>query len=111
MRTPPGHPLDVSGLRETLRDDLADLARRAALEDGADVVILGGAPLAGLAGEIAEEVPALVIDPIAAAVSQAMALARIAARRSFGARACKPVAKPSVGLGPALGRIVAQVGA
>ncbi|MCC5999848.1 MAG: aspartate/glutamate racemase family protein [Pararhodobacter sp.] len=108
VRTPPGHPLRIDGLREQLKDDLARLARQAVEEDGADVVILGGAPLAGLAPEIARLVPGLVLDPIAAATAQAMALAQITTRAGFALRACKPLAKPSVGLGPALGTIIAR---
>lgn len=108
VRTPPDHPLDVSGLRERLRTELIDLSRRAALEDGADVIILGGAPLAGLATEIADGVPALVVDPVAAATAQAIALTQVASRKSFAMRACKPVAKASTGLGLALRQIVAR---
>ena len=108
VRTPLGHPLQIDGLRENLKDNLAALARQAVEEDGADVVIMGGAPLAGLAPEIAELVPALVLDPIAAATAQAMALARITTRPGFALRACKPLAKPSVGLGPALSTIIAR---
>ncbi len=106
VRTPPGHPLRIDGLRETLKDDLARLARSAVEEDGADVVILGGAPLAGLAPEIAPAVPGLVIDPIAAATAQAMALARVTTAAGFAGRACKPLPKPSVGLAPALDGII-----
>jgi allantoin racemase len=106
VRTPDDHPLDVSGLRETLRDPLIDLARKAATTDGADVIILGGAPLAGLAPQIADQVPALVIDPIAAAVAQAIALASVTSGPSFCLRNCKPIAKTSQGLSPALSRIM-----
>ncbi|MCD1619877.1 aspartate/glutamate racemase family protein [Salipiger marinus] len=105
VRTPETHQPDVGRARDLLRADLVALARRAVVEDGADVVILGGAPLAGLAPEIAGEVPALVLDPICAATAQALALASL--RVGFGARACKPVGKPSVGLAPALGRVIA----
>ena len=107
VRTPTDHPLKIDGVREQLKDDLTRLARAAVEEDGADVVILGGAPLAGLAPEIAGEVPGLVLDPIAAATAQAMALARITTRAGFTNRACKPLAKPSTGLGPALCQVIA----
>lgn len=108
VRTPPDHPLNVGGVREDLKAELAALARRSAREDDADVVILGGAPLAGLAGEIASEVPAILVDPISAAVAQAMAMVRIAPRAGFSRRLCKPIAKPSVGLCPALADVVAK---
>jgi len=108
VRTPLGHPLQIDGVRERLKDDLAHLARQAVEQDGADVVILGGAPLAGLAPEIADLVPGLVLDPIAAATAQAIALARITTRAGFADRSCKPLAKPSVGLAPALGTTIAR---
>lgn len=106
VRTPEGHPRDVAEVRSTLRAELAALARDAAERDDADVVILGGAPLAGLAKEIAADVPAVVIDPITAAVAQAMAMVRVAPKPSFGLRCCKPLAKSSVGLSEALADVV-----
>lgn len=108
VRTPASHPLQIGGVRAQLKGDLARLAREAVELDGADVVILGGAPLAGLAPDIAGDVPGLVIDPIVAATAQAMALARITTRAGFANRACKPLAKPSFGLGPALGTVIAR---
>ena len=108
VRTPDGHPLDVAGVRERLRDNLAALARQAVERDGADVVILGGAPLAGLAPEIAPEVPCIVIDPISAATAQAIALASITTRAGFADRACKPLAKPSTGFAPTLEAMIAR---
>lgn len=48
----------VALMADTMRDALAALARDAALLDGADVVILGGAPLAGLAATLAADCPA-----------------------------------------------------
>lgn len=89
------------------RADLIALARLAALEDGADVIILGGAPLAGLAHEIDMLVPALVIEPIAAATAQAIALASIVRPATFAARAGKPAGKASVGLSKMLETVIA----
>lgn len=100
VRAPERHGAEVARVAQDLRRDLVALANRAVVEDGADVVILGGAPLAGLAPEIASEIPAIVIDPIAAAVSQAVTMASLGAR--FDTRACKPIPKASVGLTSAL---------
>lgn len=104
--TPDARAVDVSTVKSALRPELIRLANRAVTEDGADVVILGGAPLAGLAPQIAADVPAVLIDPIAAAIAQAMTL--VSLRGRFTGRACKPAAKPSVGLGPALARAIAM---
>ncbi|MBE3637578.1 aspartate/glutamate racemase family protein [Mangrovicoccus algicola] len=104
--TPAAREVDVARVRSDLRDDLVALANRAVTEQGADVVILGGAPLAGLAPEIAAEVQAPVIDPIAAATAQAMTLAGLGGR--FAGRACKPAGKSAIGLAPALARAIAM---
>lgn len=50
---------------------LADACTRAVREDGAEAVILGGAGLAGLAPRLAPEVPAPLVDCVAAAVAAA----------------------------------------
>ena len=106
VRTPQDHPRNVADVGTALRAELVSLARSAVEQDDADVVVLGGAPLAGLAKEIAADVPAVVVDPITAAVAQAMAMVRIAPKQSFGLRRSKPLAKSSVGLSQALADVV-----
>jgi Asp/Glu/hydantoin racemase len=106
VRSPAVHDVDVSLAKSDLRAELIALATSAVRDDGADVVLLGGAPLSGLAPSIASEVPAIVIDPITAATAQALALAGL--RLDYGQRACKPAAKYSVGLAPSLARAIAQ---
>ncbi|WP_138468796.1 aspartate/glutamate racemase family protein [Poseidonocella sp. HB161398] len=106
VRTPEAREVDVANVRTGLRGELVRLANSAAEEDGADVVILGGAPLAGLAPEVAPEIRAVVIDPIAAATAQALTLATLGA--GFAGRAWKPAAKASAGLAPALAAAIAM---
>lgn len=110
VRAPDRHPDSLSDMQVTLRTDLIGLARCASRDDHADVIILGGAPLAGTAPDIAPEVPAIVIDPIATAVAQAIAMVRVTTPGGFANRACKPIGKSSVGLGPALAGFVARDG-
>jgi Asp/Glu/hydantoin racemase len=105
VRCPETAPDNVEAVAETLRGDLIGLVRKACVEDGADVVILGGAPLAGLAPRIASEAPGVLIDPIAAATAQAMSLARLAP--STVRRIARPAPKTSAGLTPALTAIIA----
>ncbi len=90
---------DVQTEKEAL---LIDLANKAAMEDCADVVILAGAPLAGLASKIADRVPIPLVDPIAAAVKQTETLVRLAPKRPRLGRA----AKPNFGLSPSLGLVM-----
>lgn len=97
VHTPGVRAVDVANVQTALRDSLIALASDAA-RDGADVIVLGGAPLAGMAPRIARDVPAILIDPIAAAVAQAITLAQLTGGLGFAGRACKPALKPSVGL-------------
>ncbi|PWJ20206.1 aspartate/glutamate racemase family protein [Jannaschia seohaensis] len=108
VRTPAAHSADVGAVRETLRADLIELCNAAVQEDGADVVILGGAPLAGLAHEIEEDVAGVVVDPVSAAAAQAVALLTLTRPAAFARRHSKPIAKASKGLAPALSRSFAR---
>jgi allantoin racemase len=83
---------------------LADLANRCAAEDGADVVVLGGAGLAGLAARLAPSVGVPLVDSLAAAVGQAIALARSGGTAEAQGKRLPPV--ESVGLSAALARLV-----
>lgn len=83
---------------------LADLATRCADEDGAEVVVLGGAGLAGLAARLAPSVRVPLVDSLAAAVGRAIALARAAG--AAGAVTTGPPPVDSVGLSPSLTRLV-----
>jgi Asp/Glu/hydantoin racemase len=51
-------------------------------EDEADVIILAGAPLAGLAGKVRSKIPVPVVDQVAAAVKQAETLVALAPRKA-----------------------------
>lgn len=103
--TPGDLSVQITGVAQAKRAALRDLAHRAA-EQGAEVIIFGGAPLAGLAQDLAAEVPAILVDPITAATRQAYALAGIGPRPA--ARLAQPLAKPSTGLSPALARRIAR---
>src|SRR5205814_2560648 len=61
---------------------LIELANRTVKENGADVVILAGAPLAGLANKIRDRVPVPLVDGIQAAVTMAEGLVRLNPRKA-----------------------------
>ncbi|WP_315833594.1 aspartate/glutamate racemase family protein [Bradyrhizobium prioriisuperbiae] len=86
---------DVQDEKEEL---LVALANKAVAEDDAEVVILGGAPLAGLAGKIRDRVAVPLVDPIAAAVKQAEAIVTLAPRKAIAGTFRRPAAKPTRGL-------------
>ena len=71
---------------------------RAIKLDGADVVILGGAPLAGMASRLQPSSAAVLIDPIGCAVTLAESLVKITGNSALANRHTKPAAKATVGL-------------
>jgi allantoin racemase len=83
------------------QDKLVALAHRA-IAAGADVIILAGAPLAGLAAEVAGLIPVPLVDQVQAAVKQAEALAALAPRKATAGGFRQPPAKTTTGLAPAL---------
>lgn len=97
----------VTSVAQDLRGPLTALCREAA-DAGADVAILAGAPIAGLAAEIAAEVPVVTLDPVSAAVLQAAALVRLAPGGAAAGSFRRPPAKPSIGLHPGLARWIAD---
>ena len=68
---------DIATVRESFGPTLVSLANAAVAEDGADVVILAGAPLAGLARQVASQIPVPVIDGISCGIKHCEALAAL----------------------------------
>lgn len=81
---------------------LVELCRLAIEQDGADVIILAGAPLAGLAARVRDKVAVPLVDQIAAATLQAETLVVLDPLPPRAGSFRRPPAKPSVGLAPAL---------
>lgn len=92
----------IGSVQDDFRPTLVELARLAVAEDGADVVILAGAPLAGLARDVADEVPVPVIDGIGAGIRLAEALVGLAAGPHRAGSFAAPPPKRRAGLSPAL---------
>ena len=92
----------ISEVQEEKEALLIDLTSRAIEEDEADVIILGGAPLAGLADKVKDRIPVPVVDQIGAAVKQAEALVSLSTRKARAGTFRRPDPKPTVGLAEAL---------
>ncbi len=88
----------IDDVQEEHRDLLIDLAERAVVENGADVVVLAGAPLAGLADQVRDYLSVPAVDCMAAAVKQAELLVALAPRKAVAGSFRRPAAKPSTGL-------------
>lgn len=106
IRTLDGPVRSISDVQDEKVDLLIEMANRAVKEDEADVIILGGAPLAGLAADVRDQIPVPVVDQIAAAVKQAEALVALRPRKAVAGTFRRPDPKSTTGLPDALaGRI------
>ena len=94
---------DVAEEKEQL---LVDLANKVVAERGADVVILAGAPLAGLATKLRDRVPVPLVDGIQAAVTMAEGLVRLNPRKAIVGTYRRPGPKGSTGLSKALADMI-----
>jgi Asp/Glu/hydantoin racemase len=94
---------DVQDEKESV---LVDLALRTVTDDAADVVILAGAPLAGLANKIRDRVPVPLVDGIQAATVMAEGLVRLKPRKAIAGTFRRPGPKDSKGLAPALADVI-----
>lgn len=104
----PDVPLGKIGeIDSDLREPLIAECHRA-VQAGADVLILSGAPLAGLASSLRGEVDAVLIDPVQAAVLQAAVMARLAPHGASGGSYQRPPGKASTGLPTALAKHFAR---
>ena len=104
IRTLDGAFRSISNVREEKEALLVELANRAVREDEADVIILAGAPLAGLAAKVKANIPVPVVDQAAAAIKQAETLVALAPRKATAGTFRRPDPKSTVGLPDALGR-------
>jgi Asp/Glu/hydantoin racemase len=98
---------DIGNVQEDRAEQLLALCDAAVKEDGADVLILAGAPLAGLARKVADRLPVPVVDGVTSAVRQAMTMAAIGGQAREGSFAPPPM-KGSQGLSPALAKLVGR---
>jgi allantoin racemase len=100
--------VSIGNVQEEKEELLVDLARRAVEEDEADVIVLAGAPLAGLVERVKARIPVPVIEGVAAAVKQAELLVGLATRKAVAGTYRRPEAKSSSGLPLALERLLAS---
>jgi len=98
----------IEDVAEEKQDLLIELSARVARDTESDVVILAGAPLAGLAAKVADRIPVPVVDQIAAAVKQAEALVALKPRKAETGTFRRPDAKLSTGLASALAARIAR---
>lgn len=98
----------IDNVQEEKEELLVDLANRTVANHGADVVILAGAPLAGLANKIRDRVPVPLVDGIQAAVTTAEGLVRLNPRKATAGTFRRPGPKDSKGLTASLADVIAH---
>lgn len=96
----------IGGVQDEHAQELKALAERAVAEDGAEVIVLAGAPLAGLARSLREQLPVPVVDGVSSAVRHAETLAALKPGRARQGSFAPPPAKPNRGLPEAMARLL-----
>lgn len=86
---------------------LQALCELAVAEDGADVIVLAGAPLAGLARSLRGRLPVPVVDGVSSAVRHAESLVALAPGKATRGSCAPPPAKANAGLPDAIARLLA----
>ena len=99
---------DIGNVQGNQGERLAALAGRCVDEDGADVIVLAGAPLAGLARSLHGRLPVPSVDGVSSAVRHAESLIALQPGHAKRGSFAPPPVKPHLGLSPALERLLAR---
>ena len=98
---------DIGSVQQDHGARLQSLCERAVTEDGADVIILAGAPLAGLARSLQGRLPVPVVEGVSSAVCHAQTLVTLQPGRARSGSFAPPPIKANQGLSAALTRALA----
>ncbi len=99
---------DIGTVQGDQGERLVALAERCVAEDGADVIVLAGAPLAGLARSLRGRLPVPSVDGVSSAVRHAESLVALQPGKARLGSFAPPPAKPNRGLPPALAALLDQ---
>lgn len=97
---------DIGNVQGDQGERLVALAERCVAEDGADVIVLAGAPLAGLARSLRGRLQVPCVDGVSSAVRHAESLVALQPGRARAGSFAPPPLKPHRGLPPALARLL-----
>jgi allantoin racemase len=89
---------NIGSIQQDKAASLIATANLCVSEDGADVIILAGAPLAGLARSLSGKLPVPVVDGVSSAVRHAETLIRLNAGQTTTGSFSPPPEKPNAGL-------------
>lgn len=98
----------IGTVQHELTEELTQLCNTAVRTYQADVIVVAGAPLSGLAQQIKDAVPVPMIDCVSAAVLQAETLVRMNCKKATAGTFRRPQSKPSHGLDPSLEKLISR---
>jgi Asp/Glu/hydantoin racemase len=98
---------DIGSVQEDHAARLEELSLQAVREDGADVIIVAGAPLAGLSRTLKDRIPVPVVDGVSSAIRHCESLIALGANGAAEGSFARPPRKPNRGLPPALSALLA----
>ncbi len=101
---------DIGSVQTDQGERLVALADACVDQDGADVIVLAGAPLAGLARQLKDRLRVPVVDGVSSAVRQAEGLVRMAPAKARAGSFSAPPVKPNAGLSCELQALLARGG-
>ena len=96
----------IGGVQQEHAQALLELAERAVRDDGAEVIVLAGAPLAGLARSLHGRLPVPVVDGVSSAVRHAQTLVALQPGRARQGSFAMPPVKPHRGLPDAIAHLL-----
>lgn len=99
---------DIGSVQEDHAERLEAMSLQAVREDGADVIIVAGAPLAGLARSLKGKIPVPVVDGVSSAVRHCESLVALQAGSAREGSFARPPQKPNTGLPPTLAQLLGQ---
>ena len=97
---------DIGNVQGDQGERLVALAERCVADDGADVIVLAGAPLAGLARSLRGRLPVPSVDGVSSAVRHAETLVALQPGAARAGSFAPPPVKPHRGLPPAIARLL-----
>lgn len=98
---------DIGSVQQDFQDQLLLLAHDV-VDEGADAVILAGAPLAGLARDIGDQIPVPVVDGISAGIKQCESLVNLGGSVHRKGSFAAPPQKNNRGLSPQLTQLLSR---
>ena len=97
---------DIGAVQTDHAEALRQLCETVVREDGAEVIILAGAPLAGLARSLRGQLPVPVVEGVSSAVRHAVSLVALQPGKARAGSFAPPPVKPHRGLPEGIARLL-----